>query len=395
MNDRSIAGLRPDDRQTFFDTKTQGLALRVGARRRTWYFVYNRDHKRVWFRIGEYPDVTLADARAQVSGHRKSLDLDNVDPAAERRKEPDPAPEPVKAFTFADFVPVFVRFQKGRTKAWADEEGKIKRYLLPAWGPLPLKSITRVQVTELLDTVEAKGLTAGTNRVQAVISRMFTIALNRGLIDAHPAARIIKRFKEQPRDRVLTDDELRALVAGLDARPGAASDAVRLRVLLGQRGAETAGMQWSEVDLHSAIWTLPRLRTKTQQRAHVVPLPPAALSLLERRRAIAPEHEPRVFPGLTLNCDEHKALAVIHGGAYEWKDLRRTVATRLAGLNFDETTIGRALNHARATVTARHYNQHQYLDEIRQALTAWDRELRRIVAGEPKETGKVVPIRRG
>ena len=87
---------------------------------------------------------------------------------------------------------------------------------------------------------------------------MFTVALNRGLIDAHPAARIIKRFKEQARDRVLTDDELRALWAGLDAQPGAASDAVRLRLLLGQRGAETAGMRWSELDLDAALWSLPR-----------------------------------------------------------------------------------------------------------------------------------------
>ena len=167
-------------------------------------------------------------------------------------------------------MPVFVRFQKGRTRHWADEEGKIKRYLLPAWGSLPLKAITRVQVAELLDAVENKGLTFGTNRVQAVISRMFTVALNRGLIDAHPAARIIKRFAEQARDRVLTDDELRALWAGLDAHPGVASDAVRLRLLLGQRGQETAGMLWKEIDLDEGQWSLPgrARRTNTRTSSH-------------------------------------------------------------------------------------------------------------------------------
>ena len=88
----------------------------------------------------------------------------------------------------------------------------------------------------------------------------------------------------------------------------------------------------------------------------------------------------RVFPGLTLTCDEHKALDAIHNGAYEWKDLRRTVATRLADLGFDETVIGRVLNHAKYTVTGKHYNQHRYVDEIRAALTAWDVELQRILA---------------
>jgi len=395
MNDRAVAGLRATAGQvTYFDEKTAGLALRIGARSRTWYFVYRNGKAPEWLKLGSYPAVTLAEARGLALDHRHALDLKGVDPAVERRKPPiAPAPA-APVFTFADFVPVFVQFQKGRTKHWANEEGKIKRYLLPAWGPLPLNAITRVQVTELLDTVQGKGLTAGTNRIQAVISRLFTVALNRGLVNAHPAARIIKRFKERPRERVLTDAEIRALWTGLDARPGAASDAIRLRLLLGQRGAETAEMQWSELDLDHAIWTLPRVRTKTQLRPHVVALPPTALALLTRRREAAAKDEPRVFSDLTLTGDEHKALGVLHGGAYSWKDLRRTVGTRLAELGFDETTIGRVLNHARVTITAKHYNQHAYVEEIRQALTAWDVELQRILADEPKRATPVLPMRR-
>lgn len=394
LTDRAVAGLRfRGTVENVFDAKTRGLVLRVGSRKKVWYFTYRNGGPTQWLKLGDEDGLSLADARDRVATERARL-VDGIDPVAELQKPPVvPIPE-APAFTFADFVPVFVRFQKGRTKGWSDEERKIKSYLLPAWGPLPLKSITRVHVTELLDTVEGKGLTAGTNRVQAVISRMFTVALNRGLIDAHPAARIIKRFKEQPSERVLTDAELRMLWTGLDAQPGAAADAVRLRLLLGQRGGETADIPWSELDLEHAIWTLPRLRTKTQQRAHVVPLPPAALALLTRRREATPEDEARVFPGLTLTSPEHKALAVIHGGTFEWKDLRRTVATRLAGLGFDETTIGRALNHARATITAKHYNQHQYTDEIRQALTAWDRELQRILVDAPKSKSTILPLRR-
>jgi integrase len=221
---------------------------------------------------------------------------------------------------------------------------------------------------------------------------VFTVALDRGLVDAHPAARMIKRFAETASTRVLSDDELRALWIGLAAQPGAASDAVRLRLLLGQRGAETAGMLWSEVDLDAALWTMAGTRTKNK-RAHVVPLPPTAAAILTRRRESVAKDEARVFPALTLTSDDHKALSVIHGGAYEWKDLRRTVATRLAGLGYDETTIGRALNHARVTVTAKHYNQHAYVDEIRRALEAWDVELQRVIANKPKKKAPVLRMR--
>jgi len=393
MNDRSVAA-KTLRRTTYFDTQTQGLALRVGARTRTWCFVYRNGGPSEWVTLGRYPAISLAEARLLVLNHRHALDIEGVDPAVERRREPEPLPAEAPVFTFADFVPVFLKFQSGRTKHWENEHGKIKRYLLPAWGPLPLKSITRAHVVELLDTIEAKGLTIGVNRVQAAISRMFTVALNRGLVDSHPAARLIKRVKERPRDRVLTDAELRALWEGLDEQPGTASDALRLRLLLGQRGDETAGMTWSEIDVDRALWTLPRPRTKTQQRPHVVPLPRTALALLERRRQIVPTSEPRVFPALTLTSPEHKALGALHGEAYEWKDLRRTVGTRLAELGFDETTIGRALNHARHTITAKHYNQHTYTNEIRQALTAWDTELQRILRNESKKPSRVLPLRR-
>ena len=62
-------------------------------------------------------------------------------------------------------------------------------------------------------------------------------------------------------------------------------------------------------------------------------------------------------------------------------------------LGFDDTVIGRTLNHARTTVTSRHYNQHDYLEEIRRALTAWDAELTRVLANKPKKRGRVLAMR--
>src|SRR5581483_11655100 len=112
------------------------------------------------------------------------------------------------------------------------------------------------------------------------------------------AARIIKRFKERPSDRVLTDAELRQLWAGLDAHSGQAADALRLRLLLGQRGAEVIGMRWAEIDFATKTWELPGIRTKNG-RAHTVPLPRTAITLLKRVRGGVVDDEPRVFPELT------------------------------------------------------------------------------------------------
>ena len=180
--------------------------------------------------------------------------------------------------------PSFTRHSlEGKKKTWKDDVAKIRRYLLPPWGEIPLRSITRVHVHELLDKLSAQGMTVGVNRVQALISRLFTLALDRSLVDAHPAARMMKRFQERPSDRVLSDDELRALWKGLDAHSGRASDAIRLRLLLGQRGQEVVGMKWNEIDFVAKTWDMPGGRTKNR-RPHCVPLPPTALALLKRRR---------------------------------------------------------------------------------------------------------------
>lgn len=395
LTDRFVASVRVEDRVTYFDGKVRGLAFRVSPQgRKTWHFVYRvNKQKPQWLGLGSYPGVSLADARQQAGEHRRAVEVERRDPIAEREAariaaETPPPPAPA-VFTFANMAALYVTFAKGKKKTWRDDVQKIEKYLLPAWGAMPLRDITRTHVHELLDTLVTKGLTVGVNRMQSVISRIFTLALDRSLVDAHPVARMIKRFDEPAGERVLTDDEIRALWTGLDQHPGAAADALRLRLVLGQRGQETAGMAWAELDLDARIWEIPGRRTKNG-RPHVMPLPSTALEIIERQQAVVPADEPRVFPGLTLQSDQHRALGVLHGGSYEWKDLRRTVGTRLAGLGYDDTTIGRTLNHARYTVTGKVYNKHLYLDEKRAALDAWDRELHRILKNEPKVGAKVL-----
>ena len=286
-------------------------------------------------------------------------------------------------FTVAKLGKLYLTIAKGLKKTWYDDERTFKRYILPAWQDRAVRSITRADVHTLLDEAMARGLKGGVVQLQMLVSRLFTIALDRGLIDAHPVARMIKRHKVKARTRVLNDTEIRTLREQLDAVPGEAADAIWLRLLLGQRAEETSGMLWSEVDLEARTWFLDGVRTKNG-RPHLLYLPLTALTLLQARQAtLTNTTEARVFPTLTTVATS-EAGSRAHGVRtiaeiahsfpdFDWRDLRRTFATRMAGLGVGEDTIGRLLNHAKYGVTGKHYNQYKYLEEKRRALDSGTR----------------------
>lgn len=84
---------------------------------------------------------------------------------------------------------------------------------------------------------------------------------------------------EAARERVLTMDELARVwrAAGLLGYP--AGPWARVLMLTGQRRSEVAGMRWADVDLEAGTWTLTASHTKAK-RAHLVPLPAAALAII-------------------------------------------------------------------------------------------------------------------
>jgi integrase len=242
----------------------------------------------------------------------------------------------------------------------------------------------------VLDTIAATKPTQA-NRVQALISKLWNFAIDRGHVTVNPCHRMAKRAPERARTTVLDDDAIRALWTALDAAPGDASDAIKLRLLTGQRGGEVHALAWADVDLDAAVWTIPAALAKNG-RAHRVPLSPSALAIVRARQRST--DEANVFPGLYHQREDLRDLGAIHGGAYRWHDLRRVVVTRLAALGIGEDTIARVVNHAKRGITATVYNQHAYDAEKRVALETWDRELHRIIHNEPKAGADVVAIGR-
>ena len=175
----------------------------------------------------------------------------------------------------------------------------------------------------------------------------------------------------------------------------------KVRLLLGQRGGETAHMRWADLDLQNpanAWWTIPGEHTKNGE-THRVPITADALAII---KAQAPENDDErgeyVFAGRGAGMFDRikKAPAVLARTLnidFRGHDLRRTCATGMAEAGVPREHIAFVLNHVEGARATRVYDRFQRDREKRMALEGWERRLRAILANEPRASA-VVPFAR-
>jgi integrase len=295
-------------------------------------------------------------------------------------------------------VEVFLaRYVRPQTKARtaAETERRLRKYVLPAWGERRVREITRRDVIELLDGIVDVGAPITANRTLTTLKTFFGWLVDRSVIEVSPCARVKAPAPETSRDRVLNDDELRALWRASESLGGAYGGFARFLLLTAQRRDEVAGLRRSE--LKGDLWTIPAERTKGGA-AHDVPLSQPARCVLDEAPAngradyvftVTGETPINGYSGAKRKLDA--ALpAMPH---WTFHDLRRTAASGMARLGIPVNVIEAVLAHRGGEVSgvSAVYNRHSYLPEKRRALDAWAAHIMGLV-GEPAASN-VVPLR--
>jgi integrase len=219
------------------------------------------------------------------------------------------------------------------------------------------------------------------NAVRRQLSAFYTWALPR-LPDGinNPVQSAAKVTALAKRDRVLSDAELARLWQVLEGEREPWRSALRLLVLTGQRREEVLGADWSEFDVKGGVWTIPAARTKNKM-THIVPLNPAAISLLAGLEG-APG---RLFPkGTGLAGRAAARIREAMGSEtphWRWHDIRRTVATGLQRIGVRLEVTEAILNHKSGSQSGivAVYQLHDWADEKRVALDLWGQEVERLV----------------
>jgi hypothetical protein len=379
-----IDSQQPDISHVFlWDTSPRGFGVRVRPTG-TKTFVYSyragggRSSRKRRYTIGRYGNLTLEQARKEAQ-KLAGLVAGGSDPAAERAAQRLEAER--EKNTVAAIADEFIeRYAKPKNRSWREYQRILDYNVKRRLGNRPIHDVTRREVVRLLDHVADHSGLSMADHVLAVVRKLFNWHAARDDDFRSPIVVGMARTspRELARDRVLNDDEIRAIWAALDENDYPFAPLVKLLFLTAQRRQEVAEAYWNEFS--DSVWTIPARRYKTKV-ATVVPLSDAAEKILRS----LPDLSPLLFTtsGDTPFSGFSKAKKRLDeaSGVFDWRlhDIRRTSRTLMVRANVRADIAERVLGHAIPGV-AGVYDRHDYLDAKRHALEALSTQIASILA---------------
>jgi integrase len=361
-----------------------GLRLREGGSR-SWIYRYRIGKVQKSVKLGNANSVPLTVARKNASLLEAEVRL-GKDPAGQKAVAKHEA-----EYTFALVAERFLDARRPELRpATAHEYERHLRHDARSLHRLPITAVTQADIARLLNNAAGP---VSANRLRSTLSAMFAWIMKEGVIlPMGNVASLTNKRAEQPRDRVLSDAELKLVWQALpDDDYGRI---LKLLILTGARAEEISGLQWSEID-NDAI-NLPGSRTKNR-RAHTIPLSELAKSIIagiERgKRAHVFGREDSGFYGWA-KCKE-RLDQKLGDAVASWRthDLRRSAVTHMAELGVQPHIIEAVVNHVSGhkAGVAGIYNRASYDREKREALNLWAEHVMAMVEGRK---AVVVPMKR-
>jgi integrase len=263
---------------------------------------------------------------------------------------------------------------------------QLRRHLLPRLGRRRLALITADDVVAVMRELQADGLSPWTvKRILGALSCVFTFALRRGYIAAHPFHRLERDERPHPlgsEQRVLTSTELARLFA---ACPGRYRPLLVTGAYTGMRLSEVLGLSWGDVDFTAGVIHVRhqlargrrgvpphRIPPKTRASVREVPLLPQLAGVLRQHK-----RNSRFTRGSDYVFATSRGTAFLHhnvskrvlrraaldagldrdGRRVRFHDLRHTFASHLIiDIRLDVVQVSRMLGHARTSMTLDTYS---------------------------------------
>ena len=380
----------PTKRVDYRDNVVPGLVLRVNkSGSKTFSFHKRINGKMTRLTIGKFGPLTLVEARERARQILYEIESGRFEQSTGIEVKAKP--------TLDDVIPDYIEnHAKVHNRDWKRKQALLKKFnsLLDR----RVDEIKRADVAFACDSIR-RSAPVSANRALAHLKHLMNWCVERGLIEISPIAGMKPVSKEKPRERLLSDDELRALWNACDGEGYPFGDCIKFLILSGQRRAEVAEMLWSELDFQKRLWTLPSRRAKNGKQ-HFVPLTDTMLDVLQNIPRFMNSDFVFTTNGTSPVSGFGKVKKRIDSATAPitepWilHDLRRTMATNLAELRVPQAVTEALLNHKSGVISGvvAIYTVYSFAEEKREALLLWSNHISNLLrSAHDTKTKEVLP----
>ena len=380
----------------------RGLVLLVRPNgSKLWQLRYRHGGKEKTASLGQYPDVSLSEARAKRDEQRKLIAAGN-DPVTVKREQ-----RQAKAAASEHTFEVVARqwFQHWSGSKNPRHAGyvlaRLEADVFPAIGSRPVSEILAPELVSMVKAIEKRGAFDIAKRCLQMTGQIFRHAIAHGIggatrnpvADIKPADVLTPRLRENYAR--IDVKEFPLLLRKIEAYQGTPTTrlAVKLMALTFVRTGELIGARWAEFDLEAGRWDSPASRMK-MKTPHVVPLSSQALDVLCTLQTVTGARE-LVFPGErdhSKSISNNTILGALARMGYKGQmtghGFRGLASTVLHERGFDHAHIELQLAHMERNQVSAAYNHALYLPQRAEMMQWWGEYL------EGLTRGNVLPLRK-
>jgi integrase len=372
------------ERTIYWDVDLAGFGLQITAAGARSFVCQYRAGGRSR-RLAIKSTLSLGDARKQARGILWVV-AKGGDPLTERRAAQAAVQDTLQAICENYFAREGKKLRTVGTRRAA-----LARLVYPKFGSRSINDIARSDIARLLDRIEDECGPVMADRTLAYLRKIMNWHASRSDTFRSPITRNMARTKpaERARDRILSDDEIRAVWGAAGTVNDGFGPLAQFILLTAARRNEAAHMRRDEIS--DGVWTIPARRNKSK-RDVVLPLSGtaqailASLPVIDKSSLVFTHDGKRAISGFTKF--KRKLEQVSGTSGWGLHDLRRTARSLMsrAGVNSDiaERCLGHVIGGVRGV-----YDRHSFIDEKRLAFEKLAALIESIV--NPQEN--VVPLR--
>ena len=383
LTDTKLRTLKPREK-VYRVADTNGLCIEVrptGAK--LWRYRYRHAGKPSMAALGEYPTMSLAEARAERDKAR-ALVKSGASPAHIAKIERATRLEKA-GNTFASVALEFLakREKEGMGANSVERGRRLIEKDLASISDLPVAEISAPALLAALRKMEKRGIVESAHRARGLAGQVFRYAIATGRAERNPAADLIGAL-ERPQTNhfasIVLPSKIGELLRAIYSYEGSPVTiaALKLAPLTFVRPGELRSAEWSEINLDKATWDIPAEKMKMKQ-PHVVPLSDQAMAILRELHPLTGVGK-YMFPGMRSvrrPMSENTVNAALRYMGFDgdtmtghgFRAMARTVLDEELGFPVDH--IEHQLAHAVKDANGRAYNRTTHLPARRKMMQAW------------------------